>query len=492
MQKLRTVITVVTQFICLCTSRHLQEDQCWVATYNGELILSPCFDDSRCRCNNTTADCSSNNGLLTYVPRLSFDVQVFNFSSNNLSHIPDGFFSNVSQVWLLDLCQNGLTSLSPRAFQELQNLTTLFLNDLQNNRLFDFPQTCDQVTGESFFPNLEQLLLNKNMISSIKDPIHSISYDTFSSFVSLESLYLYGNLMKFLPDGCFSALKKLKVLSLNNNFISVISMDTFAQETRYSLKKIDLSGNPFYCSCDIRWFKEWLSTRPKTFGNYGQEGYMCDNIPNTQVQLFRINDQACLLGHAAAALNIAVIIIVLIVFIISIVFFRYRWHLRLVMYEAFHHRGAQEGQLRHFTYDVFVGYAEEDRKWVMQELLPVVEGQWNLRACVHERDFVPGKHIVDNIADCVHDSRKILMVFSPDYARSEWCQFELKYCQCCVMDRDEVLVLVLLHETESRDMTSAMFAVMKTTTYIEWADTVDARNSFWGRLSRALDCVINP
>ncbi|PVD39149.1 hypothetical protein C0Q70_01777 [Pomacea canaliculata] len=310
MQKLRTVITVVTQFICLCTSRHLQEDQCWVATYNGELILSPCFDDSRCRCNNTTADCSSNNGLLTYVPRLSFDVQVFNFSSNNLSHIPDGFFSNVSQVWLLDLCQNGLTSLSPRAFQELQNLTTL-------------------------------------------------------------------------------------------------------------LKKIDLSGNPFYCSCDIRWFKEWLSTRPKTFGNYGQEGYMCDNIPNTQVQLFRINDQACLLGHAAAALNIAVIIIVLIVFIISIVFFRYRWHLRLVI-------------------------------------------------------------------------RKILMVFSPDYARSEWCQFELKYCQCCVMDRDEVLVLVLLHETESRDMTSAMFAVMKTTTYIEWADTVDARNSFWGRLSRALDCVINP
>ncbi|XP_025095380.1 toll-like receptor 2 [Pomacea canaliculata] len=320
--------------------------------------------------------------------------------------------------------------------------------------------------------------------------ISSISHDTFSPFVSLVSLHLHGNLIRFLPDGCFSTLTKLKVLALNNNRISVISKNTFDEETHDRLQEIDLSGNPFYCSCDIRWFKEWMISRHNPFVNYAQEGYMCDNILNTHVQFFRINEQACLLGQAAASFTIAVIIIVLVVFIISIVFFRYRWHLRLVMYEWFHHRSSQE-QLRHFTNDVFVSYSEEDRKWVMQELLPVVEGEWNLRACVHERDFIPGKHIVDNIADCVQDSRKILMVFSPDYARSEWCQFELKYCQCCVMDRDEVLVLVLLHETESRDMTSAMFAVMKTTTYIEWASTVDAANSFWGRLSLALDCVIS-
>ncbi|PVD39147.1 hypothetical protein C0Q70_01775 [Pomacea canaliculata] len=556
MQKWRTVITVVMLFICLCASL---EDYCWVDTYDGE-FMSPCFDEGRCRCNNITADCSSNNGSLTYVPRLPIDVQVFNFSSNNLSHIPDEFFSNVSQVWLLDLCQNGLTSLSPRAFQELQNLTTLLLNgnslvykaltpvfhirsltnlqilcsnlspmdletfsnnslgaltllnvslnnigslymksleplkglsyfiaqqnklynlttsrlknlfflNLQKNRLFDFPQTCDLVTGESFFPNLKLLLLQNNMISSIKDPVClpnlanlSLSFNKFLTFES----NTFGN----------ARFPRLEYLALIEMEDKIVGIERFAFNNS-QLKFLGLALNYINLSSQT-------VLHDDAFGG-------CTGITAFYFD-YCVFKAACLLGQAAASFTIAVIIIVLVVFIISVTCFRYRWHLRLVMYEWFHHRGLQEGQLRHFTYDVFVGYAEEDRKWVMQELLPVVEGQWNLRACVHERDFIPGKHIVDNIADCVQDSRKILMVFSPDYARSEWCQFELKYCQCCVMDRDEVLVLVLLHETESRDMTSAMFAVMKTTTYIEWANTVDARDSFWGRLSRALDCVIS-
>ncbi|XP_025089263.1 toll-like receptor 2 type-2 [Pomacea canaliculata] len=412
--------------------------------------MSPCFDEGRCRCNNITADCSSNNGSLTYVPRLPIDVQVFNFSSNNLSHIPDEFFSNVSQVWLLDLCQNGLTSLSPRAFQELQNLTTLLLN------------------GESFFPNLKLLLLQNNMISSIKDPVClpnlanlSLSFNKFLTFES----NTFGN----------ARFPRLEYLALIEMEDKIVGIERFAFNNS-QLKFLGLALNYINLSSQT-------VLHDDAFGG-------CTGITAFYFD-YCVFKAACLLGQAAASFTIAVIIIVLVVFIISVTCFRYRWHLRLVMYEWFHHRGLQEGQLRHFTYDVFVGYAEEDRKWVMQELLPVVEGQWNLRACVHERDFIPGKHIVDNIADCVQDSRKILMVFSPDYARSEWCQFELKYCQCCVMDRDEVLVLVLLHETESRDMTSAMFAVMKTTTYIEWANTVDARDSFWGRLSRALDCVIS-
>jgi len=128
--------------------------------------------------------------------------------------------------------------------------------------------------------------------------------------------------------------------------------------------------------------------------------------------------------------------------------------------------------------------------WVQQELLPVLEEDWRLRVCVHQRDFVPGKHIVDNISDCVSDSDRILTVFSPHFARSQWCQFELKLCQTCAMDRDDVMVVVKLQDTEARTMTGAMLAVMLTTTYIEWEDEPRARASFWGRLKHALNDVI--
>ena len=55
------------------------------------------------------------------------------------------------------------------------------------------------------------------------------------------------------------------------------------------------------------------------------------------------------------------------------------------------------------------------------------------------------------------------------------------------MERDDVMVLVVLQETESRDMTGAMLAMLRTTTYIEWEDQQEARDSFWGRLRLALN-----
>lgn len=165
--------------------------------------------------------------------------------------------------------------------------------------------------------------------------------------------------------------------------------------------------------------------------------------------------------------------------------------MRLWLYEACRGRGrnrrqALAGGERRYKYDVFVAYAAEELRWVQMELLPVLEGQWRLRLCIHQRDFELGKHIVDNICDSVKDSDRILLVLSPHFARSQWCQFELKYCQGSVMERNDVMVLVSLQETESRDMTGAMMAVLKTTTYIEWNDDREARASFWGRLRLAL------
>ena len=165
--------------------------------------------------------------------------------------------------------------------------------------------------------------------------------------------------------------------------------------------------------------------------------------------------------------------------------------MRLWLYEACRGQGRDRRQAlgdgrRRYKYDVFVSYAAENLQWIQTELLPVLEDQWGLRLCVHQRDFELGKHIVDNISDSVKASDRVLLVFSPHFARSQWCQFELKYCQGCVMERDDVMVLVSLQETESRDMTGAMMAVLKTTTYIEWSDEQEARASFWGRLRLAL------
>jgi toll-like receptor 13 len=77
------------------------------------------------------------------------------------------------------------------------------------------------------------------------------------------------------------------------------------------------------------------------------------------------------------------------------------------------------------------------------------------------------------------------MVFSTDFVRSEWCQFELSYCFRHVMDYDDKLLVVCLGDVlSSDDMTSAMMAVLMTTPYLQW----DRREErfFWGHLEEAL------
>jgi hypothetical protein len=84
-----------------------------------------------------------------------------------------------------------------------------------------------------------------------------------------------------------------------------------------------------------------------------------------------------------------------------------------------------------------VSYDSLDHGWIRQHLMPELEDRQGLRLCIHERDFIPGEQIVDNIARYVERSKKVMMVFSKNFVRSEWCQFELTYCLTHVMDYDE-------------------------------------------------------
>ena len=124
--------------------------------------------------------------------------------------------------------------------------------------------------------------------------------------------------------------------------------------------------------------------------------------------------------------------------------------------------------------------------------MPELEGRLGLRLCVHKRDFIPGKNIVDNIAECVESSKKILMVFSKDFVHSQWCQFELTFCLSHVMDYGDSFIVVCVDDVASREVTAAMMAVLKTTTYIQWAGFDDAVGSFWKRLHFTLRAVMEP
>ena len=77
-------------------------------------------------------------------------------------------------------------------------------------------------------------------------------------------------------------------------------------------------------------------------------------------------------------------------------------------------------------FDAFISYSHEDNQWVREELRPRLEDNQSFRLCIHDRDFVVGAAVSDNITSAVKLSRRMVLILSKAFLRSHWCQLEFK------------------------------------------------------------------
>ncbi|KAK7091913.1 toll-like receptor 13 [Littorina saxatilis] len=442
---------------------------------------------------------------LPRLQRLDLSGNLFQYMSPNTFHL--ALFPQLNNLYL-EAMDIHITNIDAFVF----NNTHLKMISLMYNNLKFSDEESIAMDSFAGCPNLQRLQLSSNVFSGVSDErflglfgnltrldtiymgktsLERITVRTFAKFPRLKILFLYLNKVSDIPDGAFAGNPLLKELNLNDNRVTTVTRTTFTEANRHSLKQLDLSGNPFSCDCDLLWFSDWLRSN-KTLFKHSRSSYYCSNL-HQEVASFTVPDQACLLSPDTSEFIVVSVSLLLMAMTLVSAVFRYRWHIRLLLYEAF--RGRDDVRRRrleegNFDYDVFVSYASGDLSWVYKTAMPELENRLGLRLCVHDRDFIPGNNIVDNIADCVESSKKILMVFSNHFLRSQWCQFELAYCLRHVMDYDDALIVVCLGDVASRDLTSSMMAVMKTTTYIQWVDDDDAIASFWGRLKEALQEVV--
>ena len=142
---------------------------------------------------------------------------------------------------------------------------------------------------------------------------------------------------------------------------------------------------------------------------------------------------------------------------------------------------------RQYEYDAFISYCATDYHWVSTHL-PRLEEEYRLRLCFHDRDWIAGRDIVDNIVMSIENCRKTVLIVSNAYAISQWCHFELAMVQTRLLelDRDNV-VLVLLEEILDANMSPRLRLQMQKQTYIEWPEYSDAgQQLFWVKLNQAL------
>lgn len=333
---------------------------------------------------------------------ISLDLAANNLAS--IQYSKDRLFSLGSLIYL-NLADNKLSYLQPDFFQYTISLKYLHL---ERNLLGDLLMR--DYGGVIFkgLVKLSELNLMDNKIRSIPDP-------TFQDLDSLQFLNLTNNKLAEWGPNLFKATQNLHVLDLTNNLLPMLHKENVHDFT--AMQSLNLTGNPFVCNCDMRWFRDWVNKTRIVLTNNAT--YRCNGPTDWAGRRFLSFDRTKIncVFFTWYDIVIASAVGILLVLVIAGISYRKRWWIKLFIYKRMRRRnnrkfGAADGRGRYGAiaadeggrkFDAYISCADDDYKWVLDCLLPGVdkgriddEHQFQGRFSLYfeDRDAEAGKEIL--------------------------------------------------------------------------------------------------
>lgn len=146
------------------------------------------------------------------------ELRFFDISGNRLyDNIAPGVFRSSINLMHLRLTETRITKLNPQWFQNLRNLSTLFIN---SNEIASIPEN---VFENSNLTTLWTFELGNNQLTE-----STIPENLFSGFPNLLNLRMNGNSIRRLNPKWFERMSRLQVLDVSYNRIDELPSGIFA------------------------------------------------------------------------------------------------------------------------------------------------------------------------------------------------------------------------------------------------------------------------
>ncbi|XP_061179452.1 toll-like receptor 4 [Saccostrea echinata] len=366
-----------------CSARHLRS----APTLNSD-VVSVDFGHNR---------------FYTYPTNLSPSIRFLNLTRNRISIIMKKAFIMTPFLQNLTLSDNEIKSVEKGAFGYLKKLQHLDLSYNEELAISVLPNVSYDLESTSIkVLNLEKLQCTYGISTSLHR-----RHVQYLRNTSLLELNIASNRLNYLEFGLLLDLPKtLRILNIGDN---VLSFGWYL--TNFGgLSNLEILNVSFESTFHL--------IAPHQF-------------------TFRCNDT-----KASDTTGLVVTVIT------SRIVHRYRWRLRYLFYVAKgNKRRNQKQQVAHphkYYFDAFISYAEEDGIFV-RDLVKYLENEHKLRLCIHQRDFIPGTDIADNIANAIHNSQRTVCLLTSDYLESYWCNYEMNMARMeAIYDRNRSNVLFFI------------------------------------------------
>src|SRR6218665_524033 len=237
----------------------------------------------------------------------TYEISTLDLSYNQLASFPN--FGSV-RVAKLDVSHNGMKDVDEGAFDILHQ--TLNELDMSYNDFAEFPGHAfkdfhllqylglsHNKLGEAFRQRRLGGLFESLLLVQVLDLSHNgitvIDERELSSLHHLNTLYLQGNRIRDVKDASLDSTRVLAKLVMSGNQLHTVDADLLTR-LEY-LEEIDLSDNPFECTCSLVPFLQWANTTMVTvLAIQEHSSYLCDFPPDTfgkSVFLLRLYPHEC-------------------------------------------------------------------------------------------------------------------------------------------------------------------------------------------------------
>ncbi|KAL8176288.1 UNVERIFIED_CONTAM: hypothetical protein K2H54_030171 [Gekko kuhli] len=442
---------------------------------------------------------------------------------------PEIYFS-VLNVTTFGLESNFLTifhSMVTTAFASVQNMSLSGCYNFQNAENHSFfpsvqtlhwePALHECQSSQPFhqhFPLLEQFIYKHNIDGGLFSSkrfnlshlsklrileVHNLPEDDYSpkevqyyfmDLPSLEVLKVVNSNMRYISAAFFHKKSNFRNLVLEKEDFLALDSDIQDQvEGHAHLRYLHFSRVTFRCDCSTAWLIGWATRKKRIYVSGLEQADCLDVIWRHHKQKFVpfieqncSDDAGFLLFIATFSLLFFLITLPLLNATCGSDFLFLVYMLRAWWKGMWDHN-----KDRRFKYDAFVSYSSQDQEWVLQHLVPNLEqnGPPFLNLCLHNRDFVVGKAIVDNIMESLYSSHKTICVISRNALESHWCTLEMSLATYRLVAEQEDTLILLFIQHIPRNQLSAyhrLAKLVKKKTYLDWPKKPAAQAAFWDKL----------
>ena len=387
-------------------------------------------------------------------------------------------FAGLKNLTEIDLHVSGLLMIEYAMFAQLYVLERVYLSQC-------YIQNIDANAFDDLH-SLSTLDLGDNEIVRLPSTL-------FSNTAQLQNLFIQGNILSYLPENLFNSIRNLTQLRLNRNEFIRLNRSVFSP-IMSSIRFINVSENPFECSCNFKWMVEWLKTSRDLVQLV--EG-MCSPASENKLRgelLTHIDPGAMCDSQIPVYMIIPFIACTL--FIIVIITFHNRWLLR---YKAFllklfilGYREIEDLRAHHrdFHFDVNIMFAAADEVWATQFLKRNLEGKLPQfhRVAFGDDDLPLNMYYLDAVLYLIEHSFKTILLFTRAAIQDNDFMVKLRVALNHVTNVNmQSTILVFLENIPDEEMPYLVKSYLgEQMFYIDWVEGPEGQKYFWKELIKRL------